>query len=322
MLLHHGIADLKNLPKGTALSIGNFDGIHRGHRQILKLASELKSTGLAVVTFEPHPLTVLCPELAAPRLTPLPLKRAILEALGVDHLVILPPTPEVLNLTAEAFWRILHDDVQPAHLIEGNSFSFGKGRGGTVERLRAWASLTEIQLHIVPPVHVPLLNLQVVPVSTSLIRWLLVNGRARDAAICLGQPYTLEGPVIKGFQRGRALGIPTANIDCGDQLIPAEGVYTGRCVIDGITYPAAISIGTLPTFEENQLQVEAHLLGFNNDLYGKTLKIQILDWLREQRKFPNVQALKEKIDEDIISVKDRSDITLSKPIASIAELPV
>jgi riboflavin kinase/FMN adenylyltransferase len=322
MQLHHGIAGLKNLPHGTALSIGNFDGIHRGHREILKVARELKSSGAGVVTFEPHPLTVLRPELAAPRLTPLPLKKLILEGLGVDHLVILPPTPEVLNLTAEAFWRILHDDVQPAHLIEGHTFSFGKGRGGTIERLRAWASLTEIQLHVVAPVHVPLLNLQVVPVSSSLIRWLLVNGRARDAAICLGQPYTLEGPVIKGFQRGRALGIPTANIDCGDQLIPAEGVYAGRCVVDGITYPAAVSIGTLPTFEENKLQVEAHLIGFNNDLYGKNLKVQILDWLREQRKFPNVLALKEKIDEDIISVKDRSELSASKPIASVLEIAV
>jgi riboflavin kinase / FMN adenylyltransferase len=318
MHIHHGIDGLKNLPHGTALSIGNFDGIHRGHREILKTARELKSTGLAVVTFEPHPLTVLRPELAAPRLTPLPLKRAMLEEIGVDHLVFLPPTPEVLNLTAEAFWRILVNDVQPAHLVEGNSFNFGKGRGGTVERLRAWASLTSIQLHIVPPVEVPLLNLQVVPVSSSLIRWLLTNGRARDAAICLGQPYTLQGPVIKGHQRGRALGIPTANIDCEDQLIPAEGVYTGRCNIDGITYPAAISIGTLPTFDETKLQVEAHLIGFNKDLYGKTIKVQITDWLREQRKFANVQALKEKIDEDIAWTKGRSDLTASKAIASIS----
>jgi riboflavin kinase / FMN adenylyltransferase len=320
MQLHHGIDGLKNLPHGTAMSIGNFDGIHRGHRQILKLARELNSTGLAVVTFEPHPLTVLRPELAAPRLTPLPLKQAILENLGVDHLVVLPPTPEVLNLTAEAFWRILCDQVQPAHLIEGHSFNFGKGRGGTVDRLRTWAPLSDIQLHIVPPVQVALLNLQVVQVSSSLIRWLLVNGRARDAAICLGQPYILQGPVIKGFQRGRALGIPTANIDCGDQLIPAEGVYTGRCAVDGITYPAAISIGTLPTFEENQLQVEAHLIGFNNDLYGKTLKVQILDWLREQRKFTNVAALKEKIDADIAWTKDRSEMSASKAIATISNM--
>ena len=318
MQLHHGIDDLKRLPHGTALSIGNFDGVHRGHRQILKVAHELNSTGLAVVTFEPHPLTVLRPELAAPRLTPLPLKQAILQDLGVDHLVVLPPTPEVLNLTAEAFWRILCNDVQPAHLIEGSTFSFGKGRAGTVDRLRAWASLTNIQLHIVPPVQVALLNLQVVPVSSSLIRWLLVHGRARDAAICLSQPYTLQGPVIKGQQRGRALGIPTANIDCTDQLIPAEGVYTGRCNIDGITYPAAISIGILPTFDEEKLQVEAHLIGFDKDLYGKTIKLQVLDWLREQRKFPNVQALKEKIDEDVAWTKDRSDLIASKAIASIS----
>src|ERR1700683_3168611 len=114
MQLHHGIDGLKNLPQGTALSIGNFDGLHRGHREILKMARGFPSTGVAVVTFEPHPLTVLRPELAAPRLTPLPLKQTMLQKLGVDHLVILPPTPEVLGLTAEAFWRILSDIVQPA----------------------------------------------------------------------------------------------------------------------------------------------------------------------------------------------------------------
>src|SRR5690348_1196167 len=139
---------LRRLPPGTVLSVGNFDGLHRGHHQLLEMAAAIKREGgasaTAIVTFEPHPLTVLRPA----------------------------PTPEVLNLTAEAFWAILRDEVRPAHLIEGRSFTFGKGRGGTIEKLRQWAAQSHVKLDILDPVSVPLLNLQVVEVSSSLIRWL------------------------------------------------------------------------------------------------------------------------------------------------------
>jgi len=316
MQIHHGIDGLKSLPRGAVLSIGNFDGIHRGHRRILELAKQLRGpAGAALVTFEPHPMTVLRPELAPPRLSPFPLKQIMLEAIGIDHLVVIPPTPEVLNLSAEAFWKLLCDDVQPTHLIEGESFRFGKGRGGSIDRLREWTKDSQIELMVVEPVKVPLLNLQVAPISSSLVRWLLMNGRARDAAICLGHPFVLRGQVIKGFQRGRTIGVPTANLDCGDQLIPAEGVYVGRSTIDGTTHAAAISIGTMPTFGENQPQVEVHLIDFNGDLYGQTLDVEILDWLRDQWKFSGVDALKRKMDQDIQWARIRSTIDASKPIA-------
>ncbi len=162
MVVLHGISGLKQLPGGVVLSVGNFDGVHRGHRRILELANELRSeAGISVVTFEPHPLTVIRPQLAPPRLTLLAMKQALLEPLGVDHLVVLPPTPEVLNLTAEDFWRILRDDVRPSHMIEGESFSFGKGRSGSIERLREWATASDVKLHVIDPVRIPLLDLQV-----------------------------------------------------------------------------------------------------------------------------------------------------------------
>ena len=175
------------------MSIGNFDGIHIGHRSLLEMAGALReqsSSGrVAIVTFEPHPFTVLRPELAPPRLTPSHTKQALLAAAGVDDYLILPPAPEVLNLTAEDFFAILRDHVRPAHLIEGNTFTFGKGRGGTIERLRRWTAATDITLHVVAPVDAVLRDLSVVPVSSSLIRWLVAHGRMRDAAICLGRPY-------------------------------------------------------------------------------------------------------------------------------------
>jgi len=318
MQIHDGIDGLKHLPPGLVLSIGNFDGLHRGHRRIIEMAKALRgSAGIALVTFEPHPLTVLRPGHAPPRLTPLPLRTELMAELGVDHLVILPPTTSLLNLTAEEFWKILRDEVRPTHLIEGNSFTFGKNRGGTIDRLREWSAGTSVQLHIVDSVEVVLLNLQVVPVSSSLIRWLIVCGRVRDAAICLGQPYALQGVVIKGFQRGRTIGVPTANLDCGEQLLPDEGVYAGRCTIDKSVYAAAISIGRLPTFEEDRLQIEAHLIGFTGDLYGQTLRLELVDWIREQIKFPGIDALKQQLSRDIDWSKSRSQIDASREIAAV-----
>jgi riboflavin kinase/FMN adenylyltransferase len=317
MKIHNGIEEFKNLPQGLALSIGNFDGLHLGHRRIIEIAKSLNApSGVAVATFEPHPLTVLRPEHAPPRLTPTELKTELLRAAGVDHLVILPPTPGLLNLTAEEFWLILRDEVRPAHLVEGDTFNFGKGRGGNIDRLREWSAGTGVKLHIVDPVQVPLLDLKVVPISSSLIRWLIVGGRVRDAAICLGEPYTLEGTVIKGFQRGRTIGIPTANLDCGEQLLPAEGVYVGRCTVDGRAFPAAVSIGRLPTFEEDQLQVEAHLIGFTGDLYGQRLRLQLIDWVRDQRKFAGIEPLKAQLARDIEWSRSRSQMDPARSIAS------
>jgi riboflavin kinase/FMN adenylyltransferase len=309
------------MPPGAVLSIGNFDGIHLGHRRLLDMAEAVRAKSgsgkIAVVTFEPHPLTVLRPELAPPRLTPPAVKQGLLEAAGVDEYVILPPKPEVLGLTAEAFWAILRDEVRPTHLIEGRSFTFGKGRGGTIDRLREWSSASRIELDVVDAVTVPLLDLSVVDVSSSLIRWLLAHGRVRDAAICLGRPYAMHGPVIEGFKRGRTIGVPTANLKVDDQLVPADGVYAGRCTIANKPYAAAVSIGSLPTFEQRRHQIEAHLIGFDGDLYGQAIHVELIDWVREQRKYAGLDALKEQIARDLREIERRvASIQPSRAIAA------
>ena len=315
---YDGIDGLRRLPPGTVVSVGNYDGVHRGHQRLLGVARSLRGpAGVAVVTFEPHPLTVLRPDRAPPRLTPLPLKRAALAAAGVDHLAVLPPSPDVLGLTAEDFWHLLRDGVRPAAIVEGETFIFGKARGGTMDKLRAWAGEVGIPVPTVGPVTVPLLDWYEPAVSSTLIRWLLLNGRARDAAICLGRPYAVRGTVVKGFQRGRTIGVPTANLDCGEQLVPAEGVYAGRSTIDGTTYPAAISIGRLPTFGDDRLQFEAHLVGYAGDLYGREIEVELVDWVREQWKFPGIDALKARLTADIAHVVRRSTLDPAVPIGSM-----
>lgn len=317
MDLRTGLDALSNLPPGLAISIGNFDGVHRGHGQIFAFARSLGAAGVAAVTFEPHPLTVLRPELAPPRLTPVAMKHELLAAAGVDYLVELPPTRDVLDVTAERFWEILRDGTRPSHIIEGETFNFGRDRGGTIERLREWTAASSVQLHVIDPVQTALLDLQVVPINSSLIRWLIAAGRVRDAAVCLGRPYTLRAPVVEGFKRGRTIGVPTANLRVTEQLIPAEGVYAGRCTVDGVTYPAAVSIGTMPTFGENPPQVEAHLVGFTGDLYGRTLDLQLIDWLRDQRKFPGVDALKAQLTRDIANAEELARVRTVQPIATL-----
>jgi riboflavin kinase/FMN adenylyltransferase len=314
-----GIDGLRKLPPGAVASIGNFDGIHLGHERILaearRLRAQANAPALAVVTFEPHPLTVLRPEAAPARLTPLEMKRALLAERSVDVLVTLPPAQEVLDLSAERFWEILRDDVRPSHLVEGPLFNFGKGRRGSIEKLVEWSADTAVKVCVLGPVSTALLDMTVVPVSSSLIRWLLAHGRARDAAICLGRPYALEGPVVKGHQRGRKLGMPTANLDCGEQMIPGDGVYAGRCTIEGRVYAAAVSIGTMPTFGPNQRQVEAYLLEFDGDLYGRVIRVELLDWVREQRKFAGVEALKAQMAKDLETVRRSADLRPERPIA-------
>jgi riboflavin kinase/FMN adenylyltransferase len=313
MEIAEGIDGLRATPPGAVLSVGNFDGLHRGHQRILEVARQMRTKigggQLVVVTFEPHPLTVLRPDKAPPRLTPASIKRELLARAGVDRLVLLPPTHEVLDLTAENFWAILRDQVRPSHMVEGGTFNFGKDRGGTIDKLRAWAAESRVTLDVIDPVEVALLDLTVAPVSSSLIRFLLANGRVRDAAICLGRPYVLEGPVVKGYQRGRTIGVPTANLDCGGQLAPMEGVYAARCVVDGQTYPVALSIGRMETFgDQLRRQVEGFLLDYSGDLYGRTLRFELVDWVREQRKFDGIDALKRQMARDIEWARERAGL--------------
>ena len=322
MQILHGLNGLlQQVPPHSVMSIGNFDGVHLGHQRIFqtarKIAAERKAP-LVFVTFEPHPMTVLRPDAAPPRLTPPDLKQSLLEAQGADILVILPPENQVLSLTAEDFWQILLNRIAVSDLVEGASFRFGRGAKGSVKMLAQWSAQTHVKLHIAESVNVPLLDLQITPVSSSVIRFLLAYGRVREAAICFGRPYVLAGPVQKGHQRGKSLGFPTANLHCPDQLIPADGVYAARCTVANKIYPVALSIGTMPTFGENARQIEAHLIGFDGNLYDQPLAVELLDWLREQQTYSTLDLLKSQIHKDIAQTRIASGRDFVRPIASVS----
>ena len=304
MVIAQGLDSLRSIPPGSVMSIGNFDGVHLGHRQIIDAARSLVNANeLALVTFEPHPLTVLRPQLAPPRLSTTTQKQAMLESLGVDRLVILPPSRDVLDVTAEDFFSILRDQAKVKQLVEGKTFNFGKGRGGNIERLREWSAKDGLGLTIVDDLQVTLSDLSIVSVNSSLIRWLLAYGRVHDSAICLGRTYAIEGKVVQGERRGRTIGFPTANIECADQLLPAPGVYAARTTIDGKPYRVALSIGSKPTFNGAQFAVEAHVLDFSGDLYDRSLSVEITDWIREQMKFPSLDTLIAQLHRDVEHIR-------------------
>ena len=300
MQVLHGLTSLNQLPPGSALSVGNFDGVHRGHQKIAETLCGSGRPACVVVTFEPHPVAALRPDLAPPRLSTADQKRGLLERLGVTHLVVLPGDKSVLSLSARAFYDQIADAGRPGLWVEGGDFRFGKGASGNVGSLREWGANVEV----VEPATVVLPGLQVVAASSSLTRWLLAHGRVADAAALLGRDYAITGAVVGGERRGRQIGFPTANVDVLGQLIPADGVYAATAVLDhGTERPAALSIGTNPTFDGPARTVEAHLLDFDGDLYGRPLTLRLRRWLREQERYPGVDALVAQLRRDVAATR-------------------
>lgn len=229
------VSELKQLPKCCVLTIGNFDGVHLGHRQILTACGQTaakRQTQLVVMTFEPHPLAVLFPEKAPGILTPLALKEHLLAEIGVDYLFVSKSTPELLSLSAEDFVRrFLIENIKPALVVEGQSFNFGAGRSGSIQTLQKLGAEKGFEVSVIKAREVTLSSGQSVKVSSTLIRKLLAKGKVTDAAVALGRPYRLIGRVIPGKGKGKQLGFPTANMEPPPQLVPAEGVYAGHVEI-------------------------------------------------------------------------------------------
>lgn len=287
-----------------ACAIGSFDGVHLGHRSLISRVKEFaKDRGLpaTVVTFEPHPLRVVHPDSAPLLLTELPLKIEIMEGLGVDELIVIPFTRELASWPAEEFCRrILAKTLTSRFVVVGKNFNFGKEARGDAELLERESEKLEFRVETADLVMV---GDEVV--SSSRIRNLVADGAVDVAAECLGRRFVLEGLVEHGDARGRSLGVPTANmIPEKDLIVPREGIYAA---ISG-GKPAAVSIGTRPTFKSAQgLTVEAHLLDVDEDLYGKKLRLEFIRRLRDEIRFDTADELVEQMRKDIQMVRKLTD---------------
>ncbi|MGE5123794.1 MAG: bifunctional riboflavin kinase/FAD synthetase [Acidobacteriaceae bacterium] len=276
----------------TWLTIGSFDGVHRGHQ---KLIQELNQNAhqanqkSIVLTFHPHPAVILRQRTDPFYLTTISEKNKILESLGPDIIITHPFTFELSQSSARDFVTYLLDHLGFQQLWVGYDFALGKGRQGNVDYLKQLGMEFNYQVHIVDPV---VSGDQVI--SSSTIRSLLLEGNVEKSAQLLGRPYQVEGEVVHGDGRGKSIGIPTANIEPEAQkLIPGAGVYACRVELNGEQMPAAVNIGTRPTFEDSDhtLHVEAHILDYSGDLYTQVIGIEFISRLRGEERFESVEAL-------------------------------
>jgi riboflavin kinase/FMN adenylyltransferase len=284
-------------------TIGNFDGVHLGHAEIVAAARAAAgpSGRVAAVTFEPLPASVLRPGGAAERLTDAAHRRELLLAAGCDEVAELDPRDGLLGQSPEEFVRSLRARVPFDAVAEGADFRFGKGRAGDLSTLARIGEAAGFRAIEVPERLEPLADGHLVPARSTAVRWLLAVGRVADAARLLGRPHALRGTVEPGDRRGRTLGFPTANVRSAGIALPADGVYAGTAVADGRAWPAAISVGTKPTFGGAARALEVHLAGFDGpvDRYGWPIEVRFARWLREQWRFPGPEALVGQLRADV-----------------------
>lgn len=299
MRIHRDTTYLDAADKGATVAIGNFDGVHLGHQAILEIAKSAADAPLGVVTFEPHPRAYFAPEAPPFRLMNAEARAHRLEKLGVQHLYELTFNAKLATLTAEEFaGDIIVERLGLTHVTVGADFRFGKGRAGDAAALQQFGRDMGFGVTIVD-----LVSTGGMEVSSTRIREALSEGRPEDAAAMLGHLHRIEGPVIRGDQRGRDLGYPTANMALTDLHRPKLGVYAVR--VDVLTgehagsYNGVASLGVRPMFgEDNVPNLETHVFDFKGDLYGAELSVALVAYLRPEEKFDSVEALITQMDAD------------------------
>ena len=307
------LSQFGQIRQGCVLTIGNFDGVHLGHQEILHTARRIahdRGTEMVAMTFEPHPVAILYPEKAPGVLTPLPLKLNLLQDYTDNCIIVLEDSRDLLKLSPEDFVdRFLMAAVKPAVIVEGDDFHFGAGRGGDIATLRELGRLKDFDVVVVPLRQMELATGQTLRVSSTIVRYMLEGGHVAEATAALSRPYRLIGPIVSGWGRGRKLGFPTLNMSKPKQIIPGEAVYAGfvetaateeELLKKHDRIPAVFSIGQARTFgEEYPLLIEAHLLVENvGDMTGKWMAMDFVRRLRSQHKFASPEDLVAQIAED------------------------
>src|SRR5215831_18433123 len=306
MRLVHTLAELGRGPHKACLSLGFFDGVHLGHQQIIRktIADARQHEALAlVITFDRHPNTVVAPQRVPPLIYSLPQKLRAIEVLGADTVLVFHFDEAFSRQTGEAFINGLADDLgEIKSLCVGADFVFGYKRSGNVELLRKMGAARKFDVHALAAV-----SLDGKPVSSTRIREAIKSGDLDAAGQMLGRAYSLAGTVIQGDGVGRKLGFPTANLDVTGLALPPGGVYVVHAQLEGKTHRAVMNIGFRPTLNHPKpmIHVEAHLLDYSDELYGKELEITFMDKLREERKFAGLAELRQQIAKDIQEARAR-----------------
>ena len=280
------------------LTIGNYDGLHLGHRKIIERveikARENKGTSM-LMTFHPHPLTILKPDRFIGLITPLPVKRRLIEEAGIDVMFIIPFTDEFHLISPESFVEnILVQKLGIKGLIVGYDFKFGKGGKGNVKYLAAKSTQYGFFFDIQEAI-----TLDNEKVGSNRIRRMIQEGDVKKAGLHLGRPYMIEGTVMAGDGRGRTIGFPTINLQTEFPLMPGRGVYVSSVEIGGKRLPAVTNIGFNPTFDGQSLTIETYIMDFSQDLYNQKVALYFLDRIRDEVKFSSVDELKDRIRKDV-----------------------
>lgn len=303
MKIYRKIDEIKQPFFKACVTIGNFDGVHFGHQQLFARVVEnaRKRGGTSVaITFDPHPLQVLLPG-GIKLISTCDQKIELIEMAGIDVLLIIPFTREFARTTAESFVAdLLVKRIGLQELVVGYDYAFGKGRSGNIDFLKKQGESYGFPVTVIEPYYE-----QNELVSSSKIRQLVVDGKMAEARSLLGRHYQIRGTVQVGKQRGgKEVGFPTANLKFDEEdLVPRHGVYVTQVICDGKCYGGVLNIGYNPTFGEEQLVAETHIFDFNKDIYGRPIKINLLQFLRSERKFSGVQELAEQIGRDVLKAK-------------------
>ena len=287
----------------SVVTIGNFDGVHRGHQEILRGVRELAAqTGAipSVLTFSPHPVRVLRPAEAPSLLMTLEQRLAAIQELGIEAVLVLHFDTELAKASPEDFVRrFLLETMDARAVLVGADFRFGHRQAGDTKLLAEFGASRGFEVRVVPPVIADGMT-----VSSTAIRRALGEGRVEDARQMLGRPFSLEGEIGPGTGQGRKLVVPTLNLTTAQETLPQTGVYATEAIVQGKSYPAATNVGVRPTFDGTRTTIESHLLGFSENLTGGKMELRFWKRLREERKFPGPEALREQVLQDIEQVRE------------------
>ncbi len=297
----------------TALTIGNFDGVHRGHRALLERVRAYKDSHpsrairTCVVTFDPHPVEILRPEQAHLRLCSTTERVKLIKDSGIDEVRIIPFTAEFSRTPAREFFEnVLLQGLNPEYVVVGHNFFFGHNREGTPGKILDWCSEQGIQAEVLGPIEA-----DGTEISSSRIRALLREGHVQAVSRLLGRDYSYTAEVVHGDKRGRQIGVPTANLKAEEKrCLPKNGVYvTVTSTDDGKTFPSVTNVGVKPTLQtgNHELRIETHLLDFEGDLYGKHLTVEFRDRVRDEMRFASIAELAQQIQNDIAYARSKLD---------------